>query len=107
MKEEFKQAEKFAKEYYQLDNTKEFNTRLKTVTVNSAIKFAERYHKKQCDMHVVMPMLLCKHSLWHQSLTEGKKYRLLFEGNGRYFIKDNKGNVIDYNKKCFEVIEAQ
>ena len=41
MDEQFKNAKEFSKKYYQLDKTN-----IRNVSLNSAIKFAERYHKE-------------------------------------------------------------
>jgi hypothetical protein len=63
--------------------------------------------RKQLNLGVVKPMLLCIDSEYTQDLEETKKYELLFEEDDQYFLRDDSGEVWGYDKIKFKVIEAQ
>jgi len=56
---------------------------------------------------VVMPMLLCIDSGGWFGITEGKKYKLIFEEKVEYVFRDDEGDIIGVEKELFKVVEAQ
>ena len=50
--------------------------------------------------------LLCVDKHIATYLTEGKKYKLLFEDENKYYLKNDDDEVFGYNKIYFEVVKT-
>lgn len=75
--------------------------------VNELEPVIKQQIKKSLPIHDVMPQLLCLFDDMYQSITKGKKYKLVFEAKNLYYFIDNKGEMNWKNKDWFKVLPAQ
>jgi len=58
--------------------------------------------KKQCDIHVVMPMLLCTDGFRNGEITKGKIYSIIKENHFNYYMINDFGKEDFYHKSWFK-----
>jgi hypothetical protein len=68
------------------------------------LKVENKELKKQLTLSAVVTSVLCVHNDGFSSITEGKKYILVEEGNILYKITDDDGYLLYYDKNHFEKI---
>lgn len=65
------------------------------------------HYKEQCNMHVVMPMLLCNFTEKDWGITKGKKYKLNGVDKHHYYFINDKGVEERVFKQYFEQLPVQ